>query len=309
MQITYIAHLSNAWNRMLKSLFKPFDIKKWFVLGFTAFLAHLLEWKGGSSGENNSGHFNFGDFLKLPQDAMDWMNKNPDWATLIIIGIVLIVGIIILCIWLSSRGKFMFLDNVIHNRALVKKPWAEYHDVAHSLFLWRLGFGLVAFFILGSYFSYIYLQISDMYTAYASDREMIFAAIRMGIFFIILAIAVAYISLFLNDFIVPLMYKHNTSVWIAWSHFMPLFTKHFIYFILYGILVLFLHIIIFIIIMILGFMTCCIGFIFLVIPYISSVVLLPISMIFRAFSVEFLEQFDPQNKYFPEDSEGLETAG
>ena len=56
MQINYIAPLSNAWNRMLKSLFKAFDIKKWFVLGFSAFLAGLLDWEGGGSGVDDGVH-------------------------------------------------------------------------------------------------------------------------------------------------------------------------------------------------------------------------------------------------------------
>ena len=42
MSIEYIEALSRAWNRMTTALFEPFDIGKWFVLGFTAFLAGLF---------------------------------------------------------------------------------------------------------------------------------------------------------------------------------------------------------------------------------------------------------------------------
>jgi hypothetical protein len=48
-----------------------------------------------------------------------------------------------------------------------------------------------------------------------------------------------------------------------------------------------------------GFLTCCIGFLILAIPYVGSVVLLPVSYLFRALSVEFLEQFGPEYVLFP----------
>ena len=38
-------------------------------------------------------------------------------------------------------------------------------------------------------------------------------------------------------------------------------------------------------------MTCCIGLLLLIIPYIGAVVLLPVSYTFRALSIEFLAQF------------------
>jgi hypothetical protein len=309
MDINFLAPLSNAWNRMQKSLFKPFDIKKWFVLGFTAFLANLLEWEGGSSADNEYGNVhNFSDFLDLPYEAWAWIERNPDWTTLIVLGILLLIGFFILLTWLSSRGKFMFLDNVIHDQALVKKPWRDYAAIAKSLFLWRLGYGIVAFIIVGSYLSYIYVELYDLYYSNISDSEMIFAAIRMGIFLVILAVIFSYISLFLTHFVVPLMYKNKSTVWIGWSRFMPLLQQNLIYFILYGLFILFLYIVVGIVIVIVGFLTCCVGFILLVIPYIGSVILLPVSVVFRALSVEFLEQFGEQYKLFPQTESGLEAT-
>lgn len=310
MQINYIEPLSKAWKRMLKSLFKPFDIKKWFVLGFTAFLANLLDWEGGSSDDTKTDHLDMGAILDLPQDAMDWIRYNPEWTTLIIFGVLLIIGLVILLTWLSSRGKFMFLDNVVYDRALIKKPWEEFRHIAKSLFLWRLGFGIISALIIGSYFSYIYFEIYDMYEMYANDWEMIVAAIKMGIFLLFLMIIISYISLFLNDFVVPLMYKNNSIAWIGWSQFMALFNQNIVNFLLYGIFILFIYLIVFITVLIFGFMTCCIGFVFLIIPYIGSVILLPVSVTFRSLSLFFLEQFGSQYKLFPDSGheEQLETT-
>jgi len=45
--------------------------------------------------------------------------------------------------------------------------------------------------------------------------------------------------------------------------------------------------------------TCLIFFVLLMIPYISSVVLLPVSYTYRAYSLEFLAQFGPDYSLFP----------
>jgi len=43
-----------------------------------------------------------------------------------------------------------------------------------------------------------------------------------------------------------------------------------------------------------GLVTCCIGWLLLVIPYIGTVVTLPFWYTLRAFSLEFLGQFGPE---------------
>lgn len=51
MQISYSRPLSQAWAQMTGLLFRPFDLGRWFVLGFTAFLAGLVGGDGADSGE------------------------------------------------------------------------------------------------------------------------------------------------------------------------------------------------------------------------------------------------------------------
>ena len=80
---------------------------------------------------------------------------------------------------------------------------------------------------------------------------------------------------------------------------MRLLSGNLMYFFLYGLIILALYILLFICIVIAGLFTCCIGFIILSIPYIGTVILLPVSYTFRAMSVEFLEQFGPEFKIFP----------
>jgi hypothetical protein len=72
----------------------------------------------------------------------------------------------------------------------------------------------------------------------------------------------------------------------------------------YSFLVLLLVIFVFIGVLLLGFMTCCIGFLVLAIPYINSVILLPVLYTFRAYSVEFLGQFGTEFRLFPDPEAG-----
>jgi hypothetical protein len=108
----------------------------------------------------------------------------------------------------------------------------------------------------------------------------------------------AYISLFLNDFIVPIMYKQRITASQAWLKFILLFNETPLPFILYGLLIFVFIIVLIIGIIIVGLLTCCIGFVLIAIPYIGSIVLLPVSYTFRAYSVAFLGQFGSQYALF-----------
>ena len=55
MNISPLNPIGPAWNRMLKILFKPFDLKKWLILGFCVFLAQCGT--GGNAGGGGGGNF------------------------------------------------------------------------------------------------------------------------------------------------------------------------------------------------------------------------------------------------------------
>ena len=138
MSISYSGPLSDGWSRMKKALFQPFDINKWIRIGFTAWLAGLTDCNGGSSG-NNSGAKgnNWDDVFNFPEVAKNWLLDNPLWFNLIILGLVLLFIVITMLTWVSSRGKFMFLYNVAHEKDEISIPWREYSKEGNSLFAWN----------------------------------------------------------------------------------------------------------------------------------------------------------------------------
>ncbi|UCE17637.1 MAG: hypothetical protein JSV84_12235 [Gemmatimonadota bacterium] len=289
---------------MTKALFKPFDIHKWLVVGFTAFLAGLTDWTGeGGSGGDGRGDADVEDVLNFPLVAWDWLLDHPGWFTLILFGFIFVIVLGILLTWLSSRGKFMFLDNVVHDRAQVVKPWYEFRGLGNSLFVWRLCFGVICFIVFMAFLVFSFFVFHHLYESYFPLWTTALSTLGLAVLALSLIVTAAYVALFLNDFVVPIMYKNNVTVIPAWGRFLQLFGRHLLHFLLYGILVLFFYVSVIICVILAGLMTCCIGFIFLIIPYINSVITLPISYTFRAFSLEFLEQFGPEFSIFPQPDE------
>ena len=300
MNITYFDALSRGWGHMKKALFQPFDLWKWFVIGFTAFLAALLDRPGGGGGGGRKWdhHPDFDDIADFPSVAWDWLMSHPVWAGLILFGTLFIIAVIVVFTWLSSRGKFMFLHNVVHHKAEVTKPWNEYRRQGDSLFLWRLVYGIIDFAAVALIIVFFFGLITRMFYHDITGAQKVYTIMGMVLLFLTFFIITSYISLFLNDFVVPIMFKYKLSATKGWGRFLPLMSRYFGYFLLYGIIIFFMIIFVICCVILFGLMTCCIGFLFLIIPYIGSVVFLPISYTFRAFSVEFLGQFGPEFKIF-----------
>jgi len=309
MNISYSEPFSRGWNRMKKALFQPFDIGKWFTVGFTAFLATLLDGPGSGGGSGNykdqSYHdrFDWDEFARFPDTAWHWLMEHTLWFSLIIVGVFFLFAIIIVFTWLSSRGKFMFLHNVVHNKAEVVKPWNEYSKEGNSLFVWRFIYGFICFILI--MFSLLLAAgvLVKIFTTYTPIPTKVFSIMGIILQFLILVIILSYISLFLNDFVVPIMFKNRISATRAWGKFLSLFTSHIVHFILYGLFIFVLTIVVVICVIMFGLFTCCLGFVLLIIPYIGSVVLLPVTYTFRGFSVEFLEQFGDDYQIFPKEEE------
>lgn len=305
MNISYTLPFSRGWDQMKTALFKPFDLNKWIRIGFTAWLAGLADCSGGSGGGNQAGKGkpDWNEFFSFPETAMEWMQSHPGWYALIVIGIVTIVALITLLIWVSSRGKFMFLHNVVNQKNDINYPWIEYKKEGNSLFKWRFAFLWITIIVFILFLKNSFLAAKDLY--YGNFQEMaIFREIAwMGITFVAIFIVVGYISLFLNDFIVPLMYKHRLSASWAWYRFLPILGRYLFVFIGYGMFVFVLIVALVIAVILFGLFTCFIGFLLLAIPFIGSVILLPVSYTFRAFSIEFLAQFGDDFSLLPVTSE------
>jgi hypothetical protein len=299
MTIQFMEPLSRAWNRMKTALFRPFDIHKWFVLGFNAFLAGLMDASNGSGGGRGGKSGNFGEFIHFPRTAWAWLMDHPGWAIAILFLSVAAIVIGVVLTWASSRGVFMFLDSVVHDRVEIARPWREYRKEGNSLFVWRLLFGLVCIALFAGLVAWFFIQGAAIYDAGHSRAFPITLVVSLGLLALMFVLICGYIGLFLKDFVAALMYKNRISAGEAWKIFMGLFGRHAFHFLGYGILLFLLMLLFVFIVIVAGLVTCCIGWLLLVIPYIGTVVTLPFWYTLRAFSLEFLAQFGPEYNVFP----------
>jgi hypothetical protein len=134
-----------AIERVRVLLFRPFDLGKWFTIGFCAWLAGLGE--RGFSGRFNSGSNSDrhgGDFHQQFEHMRAVVRENLYWILPVAIFVLAAsLALWVLLTWLNSRGKFMFLHCVALNRAEVREPWNRFSDTANSLFWFRIVLGLI----------------------------------------------------------------------------------------------------------------------------------------------------------------------
>jgi hypothetical protein len=206
--------------------------------------------------------------------------------------------IVVVLHWVSCRGRFIFLDDVVHERPAIVEPWKRYARQGNSQFLWAVGFWLVCLTAI----LVISLPFLASLRALWGEGGFHWLGLLSLVGFLFMAIpvalAVAYTILFLNHFVVPIMYRDGLSATAAWGRFLTLLRAHPVSFIAYGLLMIVLWIVIGFAVAVVGFSTCCVGFLLFMTPYVGQVVLLPVHVTLRAFGPEFLAQFGPEFDVF-----------
>ncbi len=293
MNVGYVAPLQRAVARARTMLFRPFRLEFWLTLGFAAFLSEwlsggwgqagwqqrLVTWRGGP-----------GAACFDPRDILSALVWGPLLAGLVLLAVV----VALVLMWLNSRGKFVFLDDVVRGRAAIVEPWHRLARLGNSLFLWRLGFVVVAGLLM------IVIVLGTLGTAllgWLGFHEPVAMAPSMLLgagLAALVGLCIGFVSLMLNECVVPIMYRHGLPASQAWRRFLPLLRAHPDRFVLYALFVLLLFLVFIAVVTTLGFATCCVGFFVMFMPYVGQVVLLPVYVTFRGLGPEFLAQFGPE---------------
>ncbi len=311
MNVQYVAPLQRGWERMKGALLQPFNFATWLILAFTAWLAQL------GSGGGPSGIWNVGDSTSRDRvsdsftDTWDSLISHAFLIPVIVLAAVVLVVVVLAVVWLSSRGKLMFLDNVVHGRALVAAPWGRYRRLGDSLFLWRLGFGLICLVVV----AVVLVMILGPAIAAGSWHDpmaglSIAAAIVGGLVVAAVALVAVLVSLLLDSFVVPIMVRYDLTASAAWRALLPWVQAYLGHFILYALFVLVLALFMALcssVVCLLTCFACCIWVMPLVGSYVMTAVLLPLWVTYRAFTVEWLAQLDPRFDLFAWAAAGQST--
>jgi hypothetical protein len=294
-RVSVIDPIGPAIEQVRLMLFRPFDISKWLVIGFCAWLAYL--------GQGGVPTFNYGmndHGTPMLAHVKEVLLANLPWiiiGAVIVVPIVVIIGLVV-C-WLSSRGRFMFVHCIAGNKAEVAIPWNKFARHANSLFLFRIVVGLIGLVVVGLPVAIAVLSIITLHAtglgAVTVPGLLVAALVAVAI-----AVVVAVVAKFTTDFVVPIMLLRTASCLAGWREFLALLGSNKARMVLYILFQIVISLaIVFIIagICLVGCCCCCASLLLLV-PYVGTVILLPIFVFKRAYSLFYLRQFGTQFDVF-----------
>ena len=270
-----------AFELMKKILFQPFDLKKWLVIGFAAWLANL--------GAGGGGNFNFPDNRHEEAHKLNetiGQIPQPLLITGICILICLVLLVIVLFAWLRARGRFILMDCIVRNRAAVVEPWKEFRGEGNSFFL----FSLLVVFVLVAVIAVAGLVLIVPFIPWRSHGEPgvgFWVGLSLFVFF---AICLAIVWAVASQLMVPIMYRQRCRARRAFGEAVHLVNSYPGPILLYVLFLLLLGVAVVMLSCVVTCATCCIA----AIPYVGSVILLPVAVTLGAFSLLFIRQFGPE---------------
>jgi len=306
-EISVTEPLALAYEWVKQMLFQPFDLAKWFTIGFCAWLAGLGESGGGGNfnGFNGGNHEakNGGqpleEFRHFYHQASDYVVANLYWIVPVAIGAGLfLLALWLVVLWLNSRGKFMLLHCVALNRAEVEVPWCKFANAANSLLRFRIGLGLIGMVVMLPLIGFTALVILRMVLRGEADVAGVMTAVGLVLALILVSLVFAIIHKFLVDFVVPIMFLRGGSCLAAWREFLALLAGNAGNFMLYILFQIVLTMAIGAMVLLAVLVTCCIAGCLLLLPFLGTVLLLPVLVFKRAYPLYYLAQYGPQYDAF-----------
>ncbi len=241
-------------------LFQPFVLKKWLKLLFIAILAGAVSgggWGSGSSGSSSNkaeaALENIQDVSAGIEDQAPGPAVTPEriqrpskefkevmreiWkeaseyppgtlAAVITLSVILLTGLIVVMSWLSARFKFIWLHAVIHNEAVIKKPFHEYRKEGNSIFKLSIVVGLLVLAFMGLFVFWI-AGSAAWAGIFKGDVAMTAGAltslIAAVIVFIAAIVVVAIWNVYVEHFVVPIMMIDRQTYLPSWDKFSAIY--------------------------------------------------------------------------------------
>ncbi len=272
-----------AFELMKRILFQPFDVKKWFVIGFAAWLANL-----GGGGFNYQ--YNRREDVQKLNEAISQI-PHPILVTGVCVLISLVLVLIILFAWLRARGGFMFIECIVKNRGAVAEPWREFRKEGNSYFLFSLVVGL-CFLVFAALLSLplIILAIKGRYYLYLHRDRLDIYVISLIAAWVFIILLLVFVWALIANFMTLVMYRRRCRAYEAFRTVTKLIAAQPGEILLYCLFLIVLALATAIVACLVTCATCCIA----AIPYIGTVILLPVFVLLRSFSLLFLRQFGPE---------------
>ena len=276
-----------AFELTKKILFQPFNLGKWCVIGFAAFLAGGVNFNFGFRFPfNGGGNWNFRSSSYNPFNVPSGEHIQAWVVALIAVVFLIALAIIIVLSWLRARGAFIFTDCIVRNRAAIVEPWKEFWREGNSLFLFS--WLVVLLFLATAAAAFAIFLLPIIISGRSAVGKNIGMIVGIALFWTVIFFAALGWAL-ISHFMVPIMYRRRCRAVVAFRESTSLVTAYRAPIILYFLFLLVLAIACGIIGCVTTCVTCCIA----AIPYVGTVILLPIFVLLRSFLLCFLRQFGP----------------
>jgi hypothetical protein len=187
----------------------------------------------------------------------------------------------------------MFLHSIATNRAEVVLPWNLFSQHGNSLFVFRVVLGVICFALFLPFIVLGVWTVNQMIAREGSPALLvvrmvllIFGMVGLGLFF-------ALIKKLTFDFVVPLMFLGTSDCVGAWRQFLTLLADNKARFLLYILFSIVLAVAIGFAVIAIVLLTCCCAGCLLAIPYLGTVLYLPVLIFARSYSLYYLAQYGP----------------
>ena len=202
-----------------------------------------------------------------------------------IVAVFLGLAIVLTLLWVGSRGRFIFTDCIVRNRAAIGEPWREYRREGNGLFLFSLVIiAVVLGLAVAGAVPVILIWMNTQVDGFSLPGLIGLLIVAPLFFLLIIFLA------FAREFMVPVMYRQRCNANAGFRGVVGLVRSHPGEIILYILFCVALAIGSAFVVVALLCATCCI----VLIPYVGTVILLPVFVLLRAYMLLFLRQFGPE---------------
>lgn len=306
-----------AWETMKRVLFRPFNIGTWFSFGFIFFLQSCVE-GGGANGFNiprgNGGSGGFGhgsnsgdtgnDLAGIARDVAGSVHLpfahalsggsgsgiDPSVIVIIVaIACLIAIPMVILMLWLGTRGQMMAIRSVAIGQANVSEQWNATRDAGGKLFKFHLamtGIGLVMFVPLGGAAAVVALPAIRGGEKLESILPLL---IGIGVIAVLLMFPLLLVNAMARNFVAPIMLKHGLGAREGWKRFWAVGRSQVGGIVVFYLLRLLVSLGAGIVGIVAGFLTCCLGFL----PVLHQTLMAPYYVFERAWTLEVLASMSP----------------
>lgn len=298
-----------AWETMKRILFRPFNLGTWFSFGLMFALQSCAEGSGGNNnvrlpdtsglGGGDAPPAGVEDLTSdsisrvLPYDVLAQSGLggigSTEIALIAAVVVAVAIPLVLLMLWLGSRGQMMAIHSVATGTANVGDAWRLTSSSGGRMFKFQLalaGIALGVFLpLLGVGALFVIPAVKDA----AGLDGLVWLILPIALGALVVMIPFLIVKSLARNFVAPIMLRHEIGAREAWKRFWPHAREHVGSLVVFWVLGMLFSVAAAIVGIVAGFITCCLGFL----PVLHQTIMAPYYVFERAWTLEILASMSP----------------